>query len=130
MATANRIVLPRDHYADIAPRSARSLSRRLAIVLAALVAAVATIAVTAELRGGSQTPADEILAATNPPDVQVSALPGVDLRPVTRLPGLRASSGPFPDVDSSISYRGREVGVRLEGRPASSSVVDHPQLVS
>jgi hypothetical protein len=130
MATANRIALPHDHYADIAPRSPRSLSRPLAIVLAALVAAVATIAVAAELRGGPHTAADEILAATNPPDVQVSALPGVDLRPITRLPGLDASSGPFPDVDSSISYRGREVGIRLEGRPASSSVVDHPQLVS
>jgi putative ABC transport system permease protein len=131
--TADRIVLPHDHYADVATPAARSLSRPLAILLAALVAAIAaiaTIVVAAELPGGSNTPADGILAATNPPNVQVSALPGVDLRPVTLLPGLSASSGPFPNVDSSISYRGREVGVRLEGRPAGLSVVDHPKLVA
>jgi putative ABC transport system permease protein len=102
----------------------------LLILLAVVVAGAAGVALTADLRGSQKTATQQLLDATNGPDIQVSGLPGVDLRPLTQLPGLSASSGPFPDLDTSLVYRGREVGVRLEGRPKSSSVVDHPLLSS
>jgi putative ABC transport system permease protein len=83
--------------------------------------------------GGSQArdvPGPATFEATNGPHVAVFGLPGVDLEPLARLPGLRAASGPYRTVATSLRYRGREVGVQLEGRTRSESVVDHPLLVS
>jgi hypothetical protein len=56
--------------------------------------------------------------------VRITALPGVDLRPVLSLPGLSAASGPFPGAQASMRMKGRETGVWLEGRNVSQSPVD------
>jgi hypothetical protein len=65
-------------------------------------------------RGG-----EAVCASTpaNRPDLQVTALPGVDLRPLLGLPGLAASSGPFPAAATSVRADAREISVWLEGRP-------------
>ena len=97
-------------------------------MLAGFIAAGA-VAVVA-LSGGSSDQGQQTFDATDGPHVVVSALPGVDLTPLRAIPGLTAASGPFPVVDTSLRYRGREVGTRLEGRPVAATVVDHPLLVS
>lgn len=125
----HRIALPRPGYTPAAVGAWR-IGRGLLILLAVAVASAASVALAAELRGSQKTATQQLLDATDGPDIQLSALPGVDLRQLTDLPGLSASSGPFPDLDTSLLYRGREVGIRLEGRPESSSVVDHPLLSS
>jgi hypothetical protein len=68
--------------------------------------------------------------ATSGPHVAIFAFPGVDLEPLADLPGLTAASGPFTGVDTSLRYRGREVGLRLEERPRAATVVDRPLVVS
>jgi hypothetical protein len=100
----------------------------LLVLVAVALAGAAGVVLAADLRGSHKTATQRLLDATNGPDIQLSALPGVDLRLLTDLPGLSASSGPFPDLDTSLHYRGRDVGIRLEGRPESSTLVDHPLL--
>jgi hypothetical protein len=96
----------------------------------ALAAAAAVAVVIATSGGSSAGPWQQTFDATDGPHVVVSALPGADLTPLRALPGLEAASGPFPVVDTSLRYRGREIGTRLEGRPSAGTAVDHPVLVS
>ena len=96
----------------------------------ALIAAATAIAVAASGDGSTEGPWQQTFDATNGPHVAVVGLPGVDLTPLRELPGLAAASGPFPGVDTSLRYQGKEIGVRLEGRPAAATAVDRPRLVS
>ena len=83
-----------------------------------VIAVLATAAVVSVWllagRGG-----EAVCASTpaNAPDLQVTALPGVDLRPLLALPGLAASSGPFPGAATSVRSGDREISVWVEGRP-------------
>jgi putative ABC transport system permease protein len=106
------------------------LPRRSAVAVMALAAGAAATVVVAIAGPSGKAPSPTTFDATNGPHVAVSALPGVNLRPLADLPGLTAASGPFTGVDTSLRYAGREVGVRLEGRPAAKSAVDQPLLVS
>jgi hypothetical protein len=130
MATTNRIALPHGGWADSAASSVGRARRRLLFLVAVLVGSAAAIALAAGLRGDTPSLGQPLAEATNGPDIQVSALPGVDLRPLRGLPALSASSGPFASVDVSIAHAGREVGIRLEARPRGASVVDHPLVVA
>ena len=129
MATADRIIssppirLPRTEA-----RIPRRLKTQLVLLLAA-AAIVATGLVVVGGRDGSST-WQHTFDATNGPHVVVSGLPGTDLRPLTRLPGLSESSGPFPGLQASLRHDGREAGVWLEGRSRATSIVDHPLIVS
>jgi hypothetical protein len=101
-------------------------------VIGAAALALAGVLVWA-LAGGSRprdVPAATTFAATNGPHLAVSGLPGVDLRPLSDLPALSAASGPYTTVATSLRYRGREVGVQLQGRPRDGSVVDRPLVVA
>jgi putative ABC transport system permease protein len=97
-----------------------------------VLALTATAAVIAATSSGDSTggPWQQTFDATDGPHLAVVGLPGVDLAPLGELPGLRAASGPFLDVDTSLRYRGREIGTRLEGRPVAATAVDHPLLIS
>jgi hypothetical protein len=111
------------------PTIARPPRRTVPALTALAAGAVATAAIA--IAGPSGTsPVPTTFDATNGPHVVVTALPGVDLAPLAELPGLTAASGPFPGVDTSIRFAGREVGARLEGRPSAKSAVDQPLLVS
>jgi hypothetical protein len=96
----------------------------------AVAAAAAGVVIAASSGGSAAGPWQQTFEATDGPHVMVSALPGVDLAPLRVIPGLSAASGPFPGVDTSLRYRGREIGARLEGRPDAVTAVDHPLLVS
>jgi hypothetical protein len=129
MATADRILssptlgLPRTEA-----RIPRRTGTQLLLLLAAATAMVGLVMLVGG-RGGSSA-WQQTFEATNGPHVRVSALPGVDLQPLMSLPGLAEASGPFPGVQTSLRHHGRESGVWLEGRAATSSVVDHPLIVS
>jgi putative ABC transport system permease protein len=96
----------------------------------ALAAAAAAIAVAVSGGGSGDGRWHQTFDTTSGPHVAVVGLPGVDLAPLREIPGLTATSGPFPVVDTSLEYRGREVGTRLEGRPVAATAVDHPLVVS
>ena len=79
---------------------------------------------------GSGPAQSSLFEATNGPHVFVSALPGVDLAPLERLPGLAAASGPYPGIQTSLRHRDREAALYLEARPRTPGVVDRPDMAS
>jgi hypothetical protein len=108
---------------------ARWSFRRTPWTALAVVAAIVASAILL-ITPGSGTTCVGLSHLTHGPDLRVTALPGVDLRPVLGLPGLAAASGPYPGVASSLAHGGTEVSTWIEGRPARSSAVDRPYLVS
>ncbi len=97
---------------------AASHRRLLALVVAVAGATAAAVAITSAVGGTSCATAAD---ATDAPEIRITALAGVDLAPVARLPGVAASSGPYPAVATSLSRGGHERSVRLEARPALGS---------
>jgi hypothetical protein len=95
-----------------------------------VVVAVTVALATATIPPAGRTACESVSGATRSPHLQVAALPGVDLGPVVDLPGLSATSGPFPGVATSLRRGGRERGVWLEGRRGRQSAVDRPLLSS
>jgi hypothetical protein len=101
--------------------------RLLALVIAVAGGAAVAMAATHAAGGGACTTGTE---ANRAADLQVTALPGVDLAAVAGLPGVAASTGPLPGIESSLRHDGRERSVWLEARPAKDTAVDRPLLVS
>jgi hypothetical protein len=99
-------------------------------VLTLLAAAAAAVALATGSGGSTAGQWQQTFDATDGPHVAVVGLPGVDLAPLREIPGLTAASGPFRGVDTSLRYRGRELGTRLEERPVATTAVDHPLLIS
>ena len=102
----------------------RSLWTALALCTTALAFGVLLFAPTAN------TGCTTLAEATRGPDLQVTGLPGVDLRPALGASGLSAASGPYPGVAGSLERNGSEAGTWIEGRPARGAAVDRPHLVS
>jgi hypothetical protein len=113
------------HFGRIAyPFLRRSWWAALALVTACVLSTVLLIA------PGSGTTCLPVSQATHGPDLQVTAVPGVDLTPVLGLPGLSAASGPYPGVASSLRHGGTEISTWIEARPARGAAVDRPVIVS
>lgn len=108
---------------------ARPAFRRRLLPAAALVAVAVGTAMLL-IAPVSSTTCESLAHATQGPDLRVTALPGVDLRPVLGLSGLSAASGPYPGVASSMQRGGTEISTWIEGRPARGAAVDRPFLVS
>jgi putative ABC transport system permease protein len=104
------------------------VARRLLLLM--LVTAVATSAVAVAPGPEAAVPCRGLRGATTAPHIQLSVLPGVDPGALAALPGVRASSGPFRGVGTSLSHEGAAAGVWLEGRPARPSLVDPPRLTA
>lgn len=105
---------------------------RYPLVLLGLVAlSCSALLLTAiALRPATEDRSNWLFDVTNGPHVAVSALPGVDLRPVIGLPGSTSSSGPFPGVETSVRHGGEEVGLYVEARPTQRTAVDRPAVLS
>ena len=94
---------------------------------------ITTVAVAAA--GAALAAGGGVALATGPSpgssaELVVTGLPGADLTTLRNLPGLSASSGPFPTVTTGIR-RGREVvDVAFEGRAATSSATAGPVLIA
>jgi hypothetical protein len=97
-------------------------------LLLAAVAGASVLVGQALHNGGSGSGTRAL--ANDAPDIVVTGLPGVDLRPLTALPGLAAASGPYRDVQSSIRHDGRELTVRLEARSTAWSAVGGPHVIA
>jgi putative ABC transport system permease protein len=103
--------------------------RRPALLCAAVLAGAAAAAIVAAAAApGSSVP--HAFEATSGSHVTVSALPGRDLAPLTRLPGLAASSGPYPSFVTGASLGRRTADVTLEARGPHGSAVERPLVVS
>ena len=100
------------------------------LLLLGLFLASAAVFATMALRPATGHQSGWLLDETNGPHVAVSALPGADLQPVTRLPGAVSSSGPFAGMETSLRHGGVELGLYVEARPAQPSAVDRPALRS
>jgi hypothetical protein len=107
---------------------ARAAFRRSLWAVPAIVAACIASGIFL-ISPGSGTSCVGLSHLTHGPDLRVTAVPGVDLRPVLALSGLSAASGPYPGVASALSHGGTQVSTWIEGRPARGSAVDRPVLV-
>jgi hypothetical protein len=107
----------------VRPAFHRSLWKVLALVLAVGVSALLLIAPS------SSTGCLTLAQATRGPELRVTALPGVDLRPALSAAGLTAASGPYPGVASALQRDGAEVATWIEGRPRRAAAVDRPLLL-
>lgn len=81
-------------------------------------AAAATTAIVLTTAGAGSG-----FGAENAAQIAVSALPGADLGELERLPGLAATSGPFPTVATGVRYGRHTADVTLEGRAGPRSAV-------
>ena len=113
------------HLVPISRRPAR-----LALLVLGVLALASIALAVAAIPPAATTACNSVAGATRAPHVQIAAVPGVDLGPVTDVPGLAAASGPFPGARTSLRHGGRERGVWLEGRTARSTAVDAPHLAS
>jgi hypothetical protein len=97
---------------------------RIAFALLAVAAAGTTVTMLTIAGAGST------LGAERATQLVVSALPGTDLSQLEALPGLSATSGPFPSVTTGVRYGRRAADLRLEGRAVLGSVAGGPTLSS
>jgi hypothetical protein len=111
------------------PGHAVRLHRDSLFALIAL-ACVAALVIVFNPFAGSAPVQSSLFEATNGPHVFVSALPGVNLAPLERLPGLVATSGPYPGIQTSLRHGGKETALYLEARPRTLGAVDRPALAS
>jgi hypothetical protein len=109
-------------------RTAVRMRREIATILA-LAALVATAAVVLNVDRPSGV-AQGDFEVRNQAHLTVSALPGVDLAPITSLPGISAASGPFPTFVTGARHGHTEADVALEGRSGGQSVVNRAVIVS
>ena len=107
----------------------RTMFQRALWTALAVVAATAGLA-TVLIAPAPSTECLSLAHVTNGPHLRVTAVPGVDLRPVLGLPGLSRASGPYPGVASSMQRGRTEVSTWIEGRPARGGAVDSPVLLS
>jgi hypothetical protein len=98
------------------------------LLLLAVVAGISVLVAQASDSGGSSPGTGA--AAPDAPDVVVTGLPGVDLTPLTRLPGLAAASGPYWNVQTSIRHGGTEIAVRAEARSTGWAAAGAPRLLA
>lgn len=108
---------------------ARPAFRRTLWTALVLVAATAASAIML-IASAPSNACLPLARVTHGPDLRVTAAPGVDLQPILGLSGLAAASGPYPGVATSLRRDGTEVSTWVEGRPARSSAVDRPFLMS
>ena len=121
----------------------RDIRRRpVEAIMAFLVIAAAATTLTAALAlsGATNKPYQQTRQATAGPDVVAvypAQLPTTLSGPaptlaspdsLTTSPGVIAHSGPYPTVNSSLSYRGHSVDVIAEGRDQTPVSVDQPKV--
>ncbi|WP_300613114.1 FtsX-like permease family protein, partial [Trebonia sp.] len=122
----------------LAARDLRHRPAQAVLLLLAITAATATLTLGLALNGVTASPYLRTRAATNGPDVTASVYPGgpdgtqpANTAPLTALlavPGVTASSGPFPVASAMLRARGYAVPVQAEGRDEAPAAVDQPAL--
>lgn len=115
----------------VARLAARDLRRRrteAVLLLLAVMAATTTLTLGLVLRDAAGDPYATTRAATDGPDVVVSAdRPGA-LAGLENRPGVTDHSGPFPAAASELRANGRTSDVQAVGRDAAPASVDRPEV--
>jgi putative ABC transport system permease protein len=134
---------------DIRHRPAQSI-----LLLLAIATGAATLTLALALGGTTADPYERTRAATNGPDVvaqvspessrgsgQAQPVPGAGgqtqndvadpsaLVPLEHVPGVVASSGPFPMTWASLELADGPASAEVQGRDSATSPVDEPQLL-
>jgi ABC-type lipoprotein release transport system permease subunit len=113
----------------------RDLRRRrveAALLLLAILAATTTLTLALVLRDAAGDPYQHTRAATNGPDVVVSAGRSAELSGLRRLAGAAGvidRSGPYPVTSAKLKAAGRTSDVQAMGRDAAPASVDQPKLI-
>lgn len=125
----------------IARLVARDLRHRPAeavLLLLAITAAATTLTLGLALNGVTSSPYLRTRAATAGPDLVASVTTGdngqpavrANLLPLERTRGVTASSGPFPLSWVTLQSGGSTTSAEVQGRDATPSAVDRPQVTA
>jgi ABC-type lipoprotein release transport system permease subunit len=124
----------------LAARDLRRRATETVLLFIALVVAATTLTVGLVLHGQTAAPYDETRQRTAGPDVvallfpapntTVTAVDRARLRAVARRPEVSARSRPYPMAWTSIDAHGLTGVAEVQGRDATGSAVDRPQIVS
>ena len=124
----------------LAARDLRRRATETVLLFIALVVAATTLTVGLVLHGQTAAPYDETRQRTAGPDVvallfpapntTVTAVDRARLRAVARRPEVSARSRPYPMAWTSIDAHGLTGVAEVQGRDATASAVDRPQIVS
>src|SRR5689334_5502155 len=118
-----RVVL----VARLARRDLRHRRTETALLLVAILAATTTLTLGLVMRDAASDPFERTRAATNGPDVVVSAFKPADLATLdtlTTAAGVTQHSGPYPVIAGKLQASGRTLDVQVEGRDAAGAAVD------
>ncbi len=114
----------------LAGRDLRHRPAEAALLLLAIGAATSVLALGLILRGVTGNPYQATKAATNGPDLVAQSQDASQAAAVTRVPGVTASSGPFPVTVAALSDGGYTGAAMAEGRPAGVAAVDQPEVTA
>ncbi|GIJ56262.1 FtsX-like permease family protein [Virgisporangium aurantiacum] len=115
----------------VARLAARDLRRRrteAVLLLLAVMAATTTLTLGLVLRDAAGDPYATTRAATNGPDVVVSADEPGALAGLENRPGVTDHSGPFPAAATELRANGRTSDVQAVGRDSTPASVDRPEV--
>ncbi len=124
-----RIVL----VARLAVRDLRLRRTEAALVLLAILAATTTLTLALVLRDTAGHPYQSTRAATNGPDVTVTATTAVGLSELAKLAGdprVVAHGGPYPATGAKLQAPGGTSDVEVIGRDTAAAPVDQPEVTS
>jgi ABC-type lipoprotein release transport system permease subunit len=124
----------------LAARDLRRRATETVLLFIALVVAATTLTIGLVLHGQTAAPYDETRQRTNGPDVvavlfpapntSVTAVDRARLRSVAGRFEVSARSRPYPMAWTSIDAHGVTGVAEVQGRDATGSAVDRPQIVS
>ncbi|MEV0970117.1 FtsX-like permease family protein [Microtetraspora glauca] len=118
----------------LATRDLRRRRTEATLLLLAILAATTTLTLGLVLRDAAGDPYQSTRAATEGPDVVVTAGQAIDpaglaeLDKLATAPGVTAHSGPYPVIAGKLEASGRTSDVQVEGRDATVAAVDQPQV--
>ncbi|HEV3383115.1 MAG TPA: FtsX-like permease family protein [Trebonia sp.] len=125
--------------ARLVARDLRNRPAEAVLLLLAITAAATSLTLGLVLHGVTSGPYQRTSAATAGPDIVADVGPGpnpnqhavpANLTPLTKTPGVTASSGPFPVLGLTLHANGYTVPAMAEGRDPAPSAVDRPLLTA
>ena len=109
-------------YLKLAFAGARRRLLQTALTALVVAAAAAGLTVALGIDRVAERPWERTFEATNGPHVTVVGPPGVDLAPVAARPGVVASTGVLPRVDTTFARDGKTFNLALIGVRRDSEV--------
>lgn len=114
----------------LAVRDIRHRPAETALALLAIGAATAVLTLGLILHGVTANPYQATRAATRGPDLVAEGPDPSQASGVTKLVGVTASSGPFPDTAAALSTARYTGTATVQGRPEAAAAVDQPYVTA